>query len=190
MAEFTKARNAVSFACSILSYFFLVPGVYLSMLTIQTDESIMSSVGSLHVNIFNTSNSILKTVNDLYHQDFKFVACMIFIFSVIVPVIKGIMLTYVYLTKNQRLKKKFYEMIQSIAKWSMCDVFIVAIFLAYLSTGARTHEESHQVSVFIFSIDLNVLVKMKAHLEIGFYCFLSYCLLSLAALQLYQHPSE
>jgi len=184
----TQIRNGFSFVTSIIAYFFLVPGVYLSMLTINTNETVKSTVGNFHVHIFNTSNSILRTVHDLYQQDYRFVACMIFLFSIIVPVIKALLLTFVFFTPNPTLKRNIFEFVKTIAKWSMCDVFIVAILLAYLSTGSHTHVESHQVSVFIFSIDVNVAVKMKAQLEIGFYCFLTYCLLSLIALQLYKHP--
>ncbi len=183
-------RNSLSFILSILSYLFLVPGVYLSMLTIRTDEAIKASIGELKFSQYDTSNSILSTVKNLYESDFQFVAVAIFIFSVIVPVIKGALLTYSYFAKNARIKRKLYKWITSIAKWSMCDVFIVAIFLAYLSSGARVHNETHQLSAFIFSIDVHVYVKMKAQLEMGFYCFLSYCLLSLAALQLYCLPEE
>jgi len=181
-------RNIFAFLTSIISFFFLIPGVSLSILTIKTRGSVVAPEVGAHfgVRFFDTSNSILNTVHDLFLHDYRFVACMIFLFSVIVPTIKGLLLTFVLLTKQQVIRQKIFQFIKSIGKWSMCDVFIAATFLAYLSSGSKTHGEHHEVVVSGYTLDVNVLVKMTAQLEIGFYCFLAYCLLSLVALQLYE----
>jgi hypothetical protein len=158
------------------------------MLTIRSRGVINAPEAEAHVGIqfFNTTNSILKTVHDLFIHDYKFVACMIFLFSVIVPVLKGILLMYASLCKKIEIRKKMFAFVKAIGKWSMCDVFVVATFLAYLSTGSRSQDTSHHVSVMGETIDVNVLIKMSAHLEVGFYFFLTYCLVSLIALQLYE----
>ncbi len=196
-------RNKLAFSISLLSFFFLFPGIYLSMLTISTQGSVNAKVPQVqsgflgipsvqgstlkHMNIklFDTTRSILNTVRDLFNKDYFVVAGAIFLFSILIPVIKGLLLIYIFFSKNSTRRKSIFTFIKSIGKWSMCDVFIVAIFLAYLSTGATQTEHSQNVSMMGYSIHLDVLASMNAKLQIGFWCFISYCLLSLLALQIY-----
>ena len=196
-------RNKMALITSLIAFIFLFPGIYLSMLTIATNGSVNAKLPHVEstilgfpqikgteekhigLKIFDTTRSILKTVHDLWQRDYYFVASMILLFSVIIPFIKGIMITYVFLSKKAETRKKVFDIIKSIGKWSMCDVFIVAIFLAYLSTGATQTENVKNVMVMGHSVQVDVLAGMHAHLQIGFWCFLTYCILSLLALQLY-----
>lgn len=140
----------------------------------------------MELKIFDTTRSILKTIHDLWERDYFFVATMIFLFSVIIPVIKGILVTYCFFSKSTQKRRKVYEFVKAIGKWSMCDVYIVAIFLAYLSTGATQTENTKNITMMGYNINVDVLTGMHAQLQIGFWCFLAYCLLSLTALQLYE----
>ncbi|HEV2524454.1 MAG TPA: paraquat-inducible protein A, partial [Gammaproteobacteria bacterium] len=147
-------RNKLAFSFMLLAFCFLLPGIYLSMLSISGKENIATKVPHLeygffgipeqvgtesrHISLplFETSRSILKTVHDLWGNNYRFVALMIFLFSVLIPVIKGLAFIYVILHKNLNKRKTIFNFINAIGKWSMCDVFITAIFLVYLSTGA------------------------------------------------------
>ena len=62
--------------------------------------------------------------------------------------------SYVYILQN------FFE---SMRKWAMADVFAVGILIAYLATSSEA--------------------AINAHLEPGYYYFVGYCLISLAAIQ-------
>lgn len=186
MLKNISLRNKIALAILLVSFVFLFPGVYLSMLTINTQGSVNSVVGHLGIEFFNTSNSILKTVYDLFKQEYYFVSIMIFLFSIIVPVVKSILLIYAIVIKDKKISNQLLNFIKAIAKWSMCDVFVVATFLAFLSTGSRSSGNTHEASILGIPIDINIFVNMSAQLETGFYCFLTYCLLSLCALQLYE----
>lgn len=145
-----------------------------------------TEIQHIGIELFDTSRSILKTVDHLWDHDYRFVAIMIFLFSVIVPATKGLALIYVILHKNRVTREKIFGVIKAIGKWSMCDVFITATLLVYLSIGAGgSHNFSH-VSIMGYTLPLNVIVEMQAQLQTGFWCFLTYCLLSLLALQLYE----
>ena len=91
------------------------------------------------------------------------VAILILLFSVIVPIIKAILLLIVLFTKNLATRKNLYGFVRAIGKWSMADVFVVGVFLAFLATKSNDgfHAEIHQ----------------------GFYYFLAYCLISLISIQ-------
>jgi paraquat-inducible protein A len=180
-------RNILALFISLVSFGFLIPGVILSMITVNTRGSVQAPLTNIGIEFLNTSNSIWNTIQQLFYQDYYFVAGMIFIFSVIVPATKGCMLMYVMLTKNQKMRNVMFSFVKALGKWSMCDVFVVAIFLSYLSTGSRSSGSNHETTILGIPIDINILVDMTAKLEIGFYCFLTYCLLSLVALQLYDN---
>src|ERR1700738_3560735 len=133
-------RNQLAFTISLISFFFLFPGIYLSMLTVSTQGSIQAKVPhvekgflgipsvkgtekkSMQIKIFDTTRSILNTVHDLWNKHYYFVSSMIFLFSVIVPVIKGLLVTFIFFSKSSELRRKIFVFIKSIGKWSMCDV--------------------------------------------------------------------
>jgi paraquat-inducible protein A len=140
----------------------------------------------MQLKVFDTTRSILKTVHDLWQKDYLFVSAMIFLFSIIVPFAKGILVIYSFFAKDAEVRVKVYKFVNAIGKWSMCDVFIVAVFLSYLSTGATQTENTKNMSIMGHPINVDVMAGMHAQLQIGFWCFLAYCLLSLLALQLYE----
>ena len=66
--------------------------------------------------------------------------------------------------------------VELIAKWSMADVFVVALFIAYLAAQASQTPPG----------DPSVpppLVAFTASFGAGFYWFTAYCIVSLAAQQ-------
>jgi len=180
----TSVRNKLSLLCYLASFIAFVPGISLAMLKISTRGSVESELANLQVEFFNTSNSILNTVHDLFIHHNKFVACMVFLFSIIIPFVKAVLFSYVILTTNP-IRKQIFNFVKSISKWAMNDVFIVAVFLAYLSTGSSNKESVHETTILGVPMDIDVFVHMNAKLETGFYFFLAYCLLSLIAFQLY-----
>ena len=201
MHAFSKLsiRNKLALFISILAFFFFFPGIYLSMLTIATKGTIETKMqhtsasssaqaGSqqMTIKIFDTTRSILNTVDNLWKRDYYFVASMIFLFSVMVPLIKGGLLTTMFFNKNSARRNKIFLFVRAIGKWSMCDVFIVAVMLSYLSTGAAKTENVKNITMMGYPVNVDVLTGMHADLHVGFWCFLTYCLLSLIALQLYE----
>ena len=67
----------------------------------------------------------------------------------------------------------------------MADVFVVAIFIAYLSTHSQPNNSSHEAQIMGFNIKFGVNLALKSKLGSGFYFFLAYCLTSLTALQIF-----
>lgn len=178
-------KNRLAIALTLFSFAFLLPGIYLPMLSLKMQGQVKSSFGNVAVNILNKSSSILQTVNELFEQHQTFVACMIFFFSVLVPVCKGLLLLFAFLTKNLNLRYKLFNFVKSIGKWSMADVFVVGVFLAYLSTRNAPSHSSHNAKIMGFSVDIDIFLNLESSLGTGFYFFFSYCMLSLLALQLF-----
>lgn len=196
-------KNKIAFTLSLLSFLFFFPGIFLSMLNVSTTGSINAKVPHVEsgflgipsvkgterkhmsLNIFNTTRSVTNTIGNLYQKDYFFVATMILLFSVLVPLIKEILIVYIFFCKSEKVRKSIMVFIKSIGKWSMCDVFIVSVLLAYLSTGSTQTQNVKNISMMGFNVNVDVLAGMHAHLEMGYWFFVTYCLLSLLALQLY-----
>jgi uncharacterized paraquat-inducible protein A len=66
--------------------------------------------------------------------------------------------------------------VETIAKWSMADVFVVALFIAYLAAQASATPTTGPNAA-------PPLIAFTARFGPGFYWFAAYCLFSLASQQ-------
>lgn len=122
------------------------------------------------VQVYDRSRSILSTVKDLFDSGNWFVGFLILLFSVIIPFTKATLLFVVLVIKDHVKQSRIMRFSNGISKWSMADVFVVAVFVAYLAAKATQNTDD------IFALD--------AKFGFGFYCFTAYCLLSLLSAQL------
>jgi uncharacterized paraquat-inducible protein A len=144
-----------------MSLAMLYPGLTLDILTIQIAPT-LPIVGKME--LFIETRSIVGTIENLYKHNNALVGNLILLFSVIIPIVKGILLFISLFAKQLKVRFKLFHFVRTIGKWSMADVFIVGIFVAFLSTGSMD------------GID--------ATIEHGFYYFVGYCLLSILSTQI------
>ncbi|WP_029408138.1 paraquat-inducible protein A [Thiomicrorhabdus sp. Milos-T2] len=183
----------------ILAYVLLIPGITEPVLHITTTldkaeltvlgkEAILTS-GSIpnflmpmtmevlnqiqvsgSVVIQDTSKSILGTSQSLWQEGNLLVAFLIVFFSLVVPVIKLALLASSSLFKNTELSQFLRNSSGLLSKWSMADVFVMALIISFLAIKA--------------SSGTSTLLQTEITLENGFYYFLGYCLLSILSSQL------
>ncbi len=122
------------------------------------------------ISAFDKTRSILGTANELYLNNHVLVAGLILLFSVVVPLLKGLLAASTLLPLSYKRKNTLMTIGNAMSKWSMADVFVVGIFVAYLAANGIKEERG--------------LVDFDAQLGSGFYYFLGYCLLSILATQL------
>jgi hypothetical protein len=128
------------------------------------------------VDVFESTRSLLETMSELISHDHVIVGLLIGLFGVIIPVIK-IMLTLIALFLNSPADKDRLLNINSLlSKWSMSDVFVMAIIVAFMTINANKQSVG--------------AVQMSATLGSGFYFFAAYCLLAIAAAQLLARRSK
>ncbi|NCB13149.1 MAG: paraquat-inducible protein A [Erysipelotrichia bacterium] len=90
----------------------------------------MMEVTKLGVNIEST---IIEGVISFLDMESYFIALVIFIASVAIPIIKLIGLLFIFITLkiNVKMENKrkitIYKFIEAIGKWSMIDIYVVAI---------------------------------------------------------------
>lgn len=182
-------RNQISAILIILSFALLVPGVTQPVFNLSVDVAVASKVANLQAHVLDESRSILGTVRDLFARDRLLVAALILLFSVIVPVLKGLILLVALPLKSAQLQLRLINFVNAIAKWSMADVFVVAIFLVYLSTKDNINATQESISVFGMKLPLEIRMLMDSDFGTGFYWFLGYCLLSMLTLHLVKKPA-
>lgn len=156
-----KTRNLIAFILIIVSLCCLYPGLIEPILTIKVAAN-LPLVGKL--SLHESTQSILGTIESLFDANNGLVGFLILLFSVLVPIFKALSLLVVLFFKKLSFRKPLYKFVNLISKWSMADVFVVGVLLAFLATRS----------------DENV----QAFLHNGFYFFLAYCLISIFATQL------
>jgi len=152
-----KTRNIIGTLLVIVSFGVLYPGLTKPALTVSASVKVMA----MEMELVNETLSVLQTIEKLHKTNNDFVAGLILLFSVVVPIAKGVLLLFVLPLKNIKIRCGIHQFVKTISKWSMADVFVIALFLTFLSAG---------------SSDL-----MKATLRPGFFYFTAYCLISLTA---------
>lgn len=179
-----SGRNKCALLLTLGSFFLLIPGLFYPMLSLTIDGGLDSNVGQFSMKILEKNSSIMATIGELKDNQMFLVAFLIFLFSVLVPFLKGVLLITALVIKKTDVQGKIFSFIKAIGKWSMADVFVVAIFLAYLSTRGHPSVSHHQFQVFGFSLKLKAELSMISELGPGFWYFLGYCMVSLTGLQI------
>ena len=126
--------------------------------------------------VYNTTRSILGTVDQLASTGNLLVAFLIVFFSLVIPVFK-LLLLLVTLAVSGTVAQGFLLKVNSmLSKWSMADVFVMALLVAFMAGSASGQSGE--------------MLAMEARLEVGFYYFLAYCLFSIAAGSLLLAPQR
>ena len=179
-------KKHLGFLFNIVALFLFIPGIILPMFSLKMDMSATLSNASLSSNIIDKQLSLLETIQELWLDERVFVAILIFLFSVCIPLFKTTLICWSYAKRNSLLEKKLLNFVAAIGKWSMADVFVVAIFLAVLSTTHAETSDQQNFSMFGFNIDILISSETLSAVGLGFYYFAGYCLLSLLGTQLSQ----
>jgi paraquat-inducible protein A len=174
----------VGFALSVIALGLFVPGILAPMFSLNMELAVFLSGPTISSELIDKELSIIGTVQELLHEDRVLVAILIFTFSVIIPLMKTSLITSVYFTHNIDYQHKISKFVAAIGKWSMADVFVVAIFLAVLSTNHAQSAETHELSFLGMSLDFEVSTQTMSNVGLGFYYFVAYCIVSLLGSQL------
>lgn len=179
-------KRHIGFLLNLIALALFIPGIMLPMFSLNMELAAIISQSSISSNIINKELSLLATIEELWQDHRYFVAGLIFTFSVTIPVAKTLLLLMAYIKKNTVIEKRIIALVSSIGKWSMADVFVVAIFLAVLSTDHAQTSNQEVLSLFGFQIKLLISSETVSMAGAGFYFFCGYCLLSLFGCHLSQ----
>jgi len=173
-------------ALTLVNFLLLVPGVTLPIYSVTITTEVEASIipDTVEVTVYEQTRSIVGTVRELWQSGDHLVSFLILLFSIVVPVAKGGMLLASLSGVSDAARRRLVSFVDLIGKWSMADVFVVAVFLAFLATRNQAQTNGFSVPVLITQVDVNMATQLTSTLGPGFYYFLGYCLFSIAWTQM------
>jgi len=130
--------------------------------------------------LYYKSKSILQVVNLMLTQhrlDVLFVGLLVLLFSVLFPICKLLSSVGYLYSPKLRANRFINFMIFRTGKWSMADVMVIAIFMAYIGFSGIISEQLKQIESITQSID--ILTTNRSSLMTGFFAFTSFAVVSL-----------
>lgn len=152
-------RNRLAIVLALISLGLLWPGLTEPVLTIRATMQLFGQTRELT----NETRSVVGAIQNLRASGNLFVAGLILLFSVLVPLLKASLLLPIFAMRGSATSHRLYRLVQAISKWSMADVFAVGMLIALLVAQGTAN--------------------LSAVAGPGFYFFAAYCLVSNAAFQ-------
>jgi uncharacterized paraquat-inducible protein A len=177
-------KKKLGLLLNIIAIALFIPGISQPMLSLSMEVIANAGASSLSSQLLNKELSLLATINELYTDDRLLVASLILVFSIVIPLIKTSLITLAFYLKNSLRAQQLVSFVNIIGKWSMADVFVVAVFLAVFSTNHAETMNQHQLSLFGFKLDIMMSSATVSNIGVGFYYFTAYCIVSLIGTQL------
>lgn len=171
---------------TLISTAFLLLGIYLPMMEID------ARISSFSFNLFGealqfdnqilyyNSRSILGVVKVLFQEsgiDMIFVGILLFSFSVLFPFSKLISSLLLIISPRFERHKLIHFLVYKTGKWSMADVMVIAIFMAYIGFSGIINSQLQQIKGAVRQAE--IFTTNHSELQLGFFAFTIYVLLSL-----------
>lgn len=116
---------------------------------------------TVEMNGVQNSSTIWQGVKSLSESGSWMIALIVFFASIFIPVLKILILFYLgipsHAKANALLKTRMYRFVENIGRWSMLDIFLLAVLVAVLKISPWTHVQPEIGSVLfgfvvIFSV--------------------------------------
>jgi paraquat-inducible protein A len=116
--------------------------------------------------ILNETYSIWRGIVELWKSEHYILALIIFFFSMLFPVAKLVMLLAIWFkAMNCQVRDRMLHWLGVLGKWSMLDVFVVAILVVLIKAGAATNATA-DVGIYLFAaaIMLSIIASLLVDL--------------------------
>ncbi|WP_299458982.1 paraquat-inducible protein A [uncultured Microscilla sp.] len=179
----------LSFTFIVIALGCLATGIFAPMLEIEAFSQDLTIPLKTHVNLgitkvkvdlsktfdgrmyfYYQNKSIVELIKLLFQKKSFLVGGAIVAFSVLIPLFKLLFSILLLSSGWVRHTTWVQQLVSSIGKWSMADVFVAAIFLAYLSFQ-----------------HMNAGIDTESNLLWGAYFFLAYCVFSISSTYFINH---
>jgi hypothetical protein len=171
----------------IFSFLLLLLGITLPMIEIDARISEISfsflneTISFKDQVLFYKSKSIYEVVTLMMAQnkfDLIAVGSLIFLFSVLFPVTKLISSVFYFLNTKLRENNIIQFFIFKTGKWSMADVFVIAIIMAFIGFEGIISDQLNQLESLSESVD--IITTNNSSVLFGFFSFTAFVLISIA----------
>ena len=103
--------------------------------------------------IFKESYTVITASFKLFNENQIFLAIVILLFTILLPIFKYTVL-FLYLFLKNPPKIQLPKLIKTIGKWSMLDVFIVALFILSYKLSGGIISVDIQIGTIFFSLSV------------------------------------
>ena len=147
---FTCTLRGATLTLSLITFISLIYGLINPILMVTIHKQ-LKYLGDVTLSF--ESKGIIGSIHKLFENGEIAIAITILLFSVLLPLLKSLTLTSTLLFSQYRWSRHLVNFFKHIGKWSMIDVFVVAIFLVYLTSNGKgiSHAEI-QVGLYFFLV--------------------------------------
>ena len=115
--------------------------------------------------LWKTEYSVMSGVIGLFEQKEYLLSAILFFFSIIFPTLKLVTLWILWKVKfDDGERSRILEWLNILGKWSMLDVFVVAILIVAVKLGPLANVQP-QLGVYIFTIAIFMAILTTAWVE-------------------------
>jgi len=162
--ERSFTARAVLFALASVSVFCFAIGVLAPAMVIWTTPSIPMESGNLSFVLQHQVRGIAAIIWELLTKGHWVVGGFLLLFSIITPLTKASLTLFATASHSKSLNFMISEILHSIGKWSMADVFVAGVLLSLFALKAQEATKSIPC--------------------LGLYYFIGYCMLSMTTTEL------
>ena len=115
--------------------------------------------------LWRTEYSVMSGVIGLFDQKEYLLSAILFFFSIIFPTLKLVMLWILWKVKfDEDQRNRILEWLGILGKWSMLDVFVVAILIVAVKLGPLANVQP-RIGVYIFTFAIFMAIITTAWVE-------------------------
>jgi len=155
--QWASARREIAADLLWVALFSFLIGIAAPIMALKAYTS-LPVLGTVILNY--ESKSVITALSSLFGSGNWFIGVLIGMFSVILPILKTAISFISLQSRKPRWANRASRVVKAIGKWSMADVFVIAIFIAYFAIGSDDFSD--------------------AVAGLGLYFFSAYCLLAQA----------
>jgi len=109
---------------------------------------------------FTNTFSVFSGVKALFAEKQYLLFCIVFLFSIVIPIFKLILLSvnWNFPVANHHYRAKLLSLSSHLARWSMLDVFAVAVFVVMMKIDLIAKVETHQGLIVFTTAVLSLML--------------------------------
>ncbi len=131
---------------TLLSLVFYILGLFTPLYT------------STHFYIFSKESTLAQSILLLFKNHELYLGILILLFTILLPLIKFTVVVINLLSKDDYSGNVFFRFISIVSKWSMLDVFVVAVLLLNMKFDSRIIDMKLGSGIIWFSLSIILLM--------------------------------
>ena len=116
---------------------------------------------------FTNTFSIVSGVKALYSQHQYLLFLLVLIFSIVIPILKLLLLSVnwnMQTTSETHWRSRLLALSAALGRWSMLDVFAVAVFVVLMKINLVSEVQTHQ-GLIVFTVAVLGLMCLNAYIN-------------------------